>query len=263
MDRYASRAFARIKRRLCLMSGAPLPLLGTFHEVSVAVDDVGAAVEFYERLGFTQAPTTDAFTHPYGVLTDGRLCIGVHRRAGPSPVLTFVRPGIAGSLPALAAAGIHLTRCRTGAEEFHEIAFADPFGHMVAVLEARTYSPVPRGAAETSACGDFAEVSLPVADFAAAQAFWEPLGFVTVGEGHSPHPHLPFTSDQLDVSFHRAGTLREPLLVFRDTNMPARIARLRALGLTLRDLPGQAAGGAAVLLAGPAGTPPMLLAAED
>ncbi|MBV8341532.1 MAG: hypothetical protein JO173_04050 [Gammaproteobacteria bacterium] len=244
------------------MSGAPLPLLGTFHEVSVAVEDVGAAVEFYERLGFAQAHTTDAFNHPYGVLTDGRLFIGVHGREGPSPVLTFVRPGIAGSLPALAAAGIQLTRCRTGAEEFNEIAFADPFGHMVAVLEARTYSPVTRGAAATSACGDFAEVSLPAEDFCAARSFWEPLGFVTVGEALVPHPHLPLTSDQLDVSFHRAGACREPLLVFRDASMPARIARLRALGLMLRELPGQATG-AAALLKGPAGTPPMLLAAED
>ena len=36
------------------MSGAPLPLLGTFHEISIAADDVPAAVGFYERLGFTK-----------------------------------------------------------------------------------------------------------------------------------------------------------------------------------------------------------------
>ncbi|HYB33381.1 MAG TPA: VOC family protein, partial [Steroidobacteraceae bacterium] len=72
------------------MTLAPLPLLGTFHEISIVVPDVRAAVEFYERLGFTQATTTDAFAHPYGVLTDGRLFIGVHQRTGPSPILTFV-----------------------------------------------------------------------------------------------------------------------------------------------------------------------------
>jgi len=37
------------------MSGAPLPLLGTFHELSVATRQVRAAVEFYEQLGFEQA----------------------------------------------------------------------------------------------------------------------------------------------------------------------------------------------------------------
>ena len=46
------------------MLHAPLPLAGTFHEFSVAVDDVRSAVEFYERLGFTQATTSDTFAHP-------------------------------------------------------------------------------------------------------------------------------------------------------------------------------------------------------
>jgi len=116
------------------MTHAPLPLAGTFHEFSVAVEDVRGAVEFYERLGFTQATTADTFAHPYGVLTDGRLFIGLHKRGGPSPTLTFVRPGIAASLAAFEAAGIHLTRCRTGEEVFNEIAFVDPCGHEVAVL---------------------------------------------------------------------------------------------------------------------------------
>ena len=56
------------------------------------------------------------------------------------------------------------------------------------MLEARTYSPVARDAMEVSLCGDFAEVSLPAADFAAAQAFWEPLGFVAAEEAEKPYP---------------------------------------------------------------------------
>ena len=103
-----------------------LPLPGTFHEVSVAVPDVRASVEFYERLGFTQAPTTDSFTHPYGVLTDGRLFVGVHQRGGPTPTLTFVRPGIAEALPAFASAGLALSFCRTGEDVFNEIGLLDP-----------------------------------------------------------------------------------------------------------------------------------------
>ena len=156
------------------MSGSPLPLLGTFHELSIAVDDVRASVDFYERLGFTQATTADTLTHPYAVLTDGRLVIGLHQRAGPTPVLTFVRAGIAGFIPAFNAAGIELTVRRTGDEVFNEVGFVDPFGHAVAVLEARTYSPVARAETEVSLCGDFAEVSLPASDFEAARAFWEP-----------------------------------------------------------------------------------------
>ena len=105
------------------MAPAPLPLLGTFHEVSVAVDDVRAAVEFYEGLGFGQATTGDAYTHPYGVLTDGRVFIGLHERSAPSPVLSFVRPRVAQSLPAFADAGIELERAHTGDEVFNQLLF--------------------------------------------------------------------------------------------------------------------------------------------
>src|SRR5438046_9640757 len=98
------------------MTGAPLPLLGTFHEVSFAVPDVPAAVEFYERLGFPQATTTDTLGHPYGVLSDGRLSVGLHQRRGRSPVLTFVRPSIAAWVPQLTDAGLALPVCPPAAE---------------------------------------------------------------------------------------------------------------------------------------------------
>jgi catechol 2,3-dioxygenase-like lactoylglutathione lyase family enzyme len=243
------------------MSGAPLPLLGTFHEFSVAVADVRAAVEFYERLGFTQATTTDTYTHPYGVLTDGRLVIGVHQREGPSSTLTFVRPGVAQSVPAFERAGIALTARRIGEEVFNEIGFLDPCGQAVAVLEARTYSPVDRGATEPSLCGDFAEVSLPVTDFSAAQAFWEPLGFVAADAAEHPYAHLTLTSDHLDLAFHQPRLCERPMLVFRDADLPARLARLRERGMSHAAAP-RALGSAAALLEAPDGTPLLLLPAE-
>jgi len=242
----------------------PLPLAGAFHEFSVTVDEVRSAVEFYERLGFTQATTTDTFTHPYGVLTDARLFIGLHQRAGPSPTLTFVRPGIAASLAAFAAAGIHLSRCRTGEEIFNEIAFSDPFGHEVAVLEARTYSPVARDATELSLCGDFAEVSLPARDFPVAQAFWEPLGFVAAEEAQVPYPHLTLTSDHLDLAFHVPAVCARPMLVFRAADMGARLERLRSLGFAPGPAPPPVrAGAGSALLEAPGGTPLLLLEAAD
>jgi len=246
---------------LRLSPAASLPLLGTFHEVSVAATQVRASVEFYESLGFTQASTADTFSHPYGVLTDGRLFIGLHQRADPSPVLTFVRPGVAQSVPAFAAAGIELTVCRTGEEVFNELGFLDPFGHAVAVLEARTYSPVGRGDAAASLCGDFAEVSLPVSDFSRAQGFWEPLGFVAAEPAEIPYPHLPLTSDRLDLAFHRPSVCARAMLVFRGPQLAARLARLRERGFEVRELRGSPANTAAILES-PDGTP-LLLQAEQ
>ena len=242
------------------MAGAPLPLLGTFHEFSVVVSDVRAAVEFYERLGFTQATTGDTWRHPYGVLTDGTVFVGLHQRRGPSPVLTFVRGGVAQGAAALQAAGIELTVRHTGDEEFNEIGFNDPGGQAVAVLEARTYSPADRDAGELSLCGEFAEVSLPAADFAAAQAFWEPLGFVAAEAAEEPYPHLTLTSDHLDLTLHRAPLSAAPLLVFRAPDLPARLAQLRAAGVEFAATP-RTVGSAAALIEAPGGIALLLLAA--
>lgn len=210
-------------------------MLGRFHEISIATADIRASVEFYERLGFTQAPTNDTWSHPYGVLTDGRLYIGLHQRRAPSPTLTFVMPGIAGHLSAFASRDITLTACKTGDDVFNEIGFLDPFGQSVSVLEARTYSPVARDVADVSLCGYFDAMSMPARNFETAKAFWEPLGFVATDESESPYVHLPLTSDHLDIAFHRPRTFDVPLLVFRDPDMPARIAQLRQQGIAMSD----------------------------
>jgi len=246
------------------MTLAPLPLPGRFHEVSLATADIRASVDFYERLGFSQATTTDTFAHPYGVLTDGRLYLGLHQRHAPSPTLTFVRAGIAACLDEFAARGIELTLCHVGEDEFNEIGFQGPHGESVRVIEARTYSPAERASSETSLCGDFAEVSLPVIDFAAAQAFFEPLGFVATGEVQTPYLHLPLTSDHLDLAFHHSRTFDGPLIVFRAPDMAQRIERLRTLGVAGGGpLPHGVPLAANTLLTAPEGTHLLLLQGEE
>ena len=239
-------------------------MLGRFNEISIATLDIRASVEFYESLGFTQATTTDTWPHPYGVLTDGRLFIGLHQRRTPSPALTFVLPGLASQLSAFEGHGIALTVCRIGDEVFNEIGFLDPFGQAVTVLEARTYSPVAREPSEVSLCGYFDALSMPARNFETARAFWEPLGFVATEESENPYVHLPFTSDHLDIAFHRPRTLDVPLLVFRDREMPARIAQLRDQGTRLSDqLPRGLDPTNNALLESPDGTMLLLLHAEN
>jgi catechol 2,3-dioxygenase-like lactoylglutathione lyase family enzyme len=243
-------------------------VLGRFHEISLETPDIRESVEFYERLGFTQATTTDTWQHPYGVLTDGRLFIGLHQRRGlarppASTTLTFVHPGIVALVADFTGRGIELTVCHTSEEIFNEIAFSDPFGQSIAVLEARTYSPAGRRPEELSLCGYFGEVSLPAADFEAAKTFWEPLGFVATDESDTPYPHLPLTSDTIDIAFHRPRTRDVPMIVFSDPDMPARIARLRELGVEIsRDLPRGLAAGANALIEAPEGTTLLLLHAS-
>jgi catechol 2,3-dioxygenase-like lactoylglutathione lyase family enzyme len=233
-------------------------VLGRFHEISIATDDIRASVEFYEKLGFTQAETGDTWSHPYGVLTDGRIHLGLHQRRFPAPSLTFVRPEIAERVREFEARGIELSVRRTSDDVFNEIGFLDPSGQMVTVIEARTYSPVVH---EGSMCGYFTEYSIPSADFEAAQKFWEPLGFVATEEPDAPYPHLPLTSDHLDIAFHKPRTFEAPLLVFRDPGMRARITRLRDLGVTgaADDLPRGLNSQANALIQAPEGTSLLLL----
>jgi catechol 2,3-dioxygenase-like lactoylglutathione lyase family enzyme len=238
-------------------------VLGHFHEISLETADIRASVEFYEQLGFCQATTTDTWAHPYGVLTDGRIFLGLHQRRFASPTVTFVHPGVARLVDEFETRGVALTTCRIEPEVFNEIGFRDPFGQAVSVLEARTYSPVTRSPAQMSLCGYFDELSLPVSDFDAAKEFWEPLGFVATDESDVPYVHLPLTSDHLNIAFHRPRTLDRPMLVFSAPDMPARLARLREFGVTFSDeLPRGLNAAENAVIEAPEGTPLLLLQSE-
>ena len=239
-------------------------MLGRFHEISIATTDIRESVEFYERLGFTQAQTTDTWSHPYGVLTDGRIFLGLHQQKFASPALTFVHAGILKFGDELEGRGISLDFRRVGDEAFNELGFKDPFGHDVRVLEARTYSPVTREPEETSLCGYFTEYSLPVTKFEQAKEFWEPLGFVATEEPDAPYAHLPLTSDHLDLAFHQPRTLDRPMLVFRDAGMRTRLAKLRDMGLKESgELPRGLPAAANALIEAPEGTMLLLLEGES
>jgi catechol 2,3-dioxygenase-like lactoylglutathione lyase family enzyme len=235
-------------------------MLAHFHEITLATHDIRASVEFYERLGFSQAVTGDAWPHPYGVITDGRIFLGLHELPPRSPAITFVHPGVAEYATELEARGLTLSERRTDPEEFNQISLEDPSGQLLRFIEARTYSPVGRDPADSSLCGRFAHFGLPVRDFAAASGFWEPLGFVATEETAEPYPHLPLTSDSLDLAFHSPRLLDVPALVFAEQDMSARIERLREQGLEpAPELPrGLERAGSALLLA-PEGTALLLV----
>jgi predicted lactoylglutathione lyase len=239
-------------------------VLGRFHEISLQTTDIRASVEFYERLGFTQASTNDTWTHPYGVLTDGRAFIGLHQRRFAAPAVTFVHANVASFANELEGRGIELETRRTSEDAFNEIGFRDPDGHSIFVLEARTYSPTTRGAEDTSLCGYFIEYSMPSRDFERAREFWEPMGFVATEEPDAPYAHMPLTSDHLDIAFHRPRTLDRPMLVFRDPNMRERLARIRAFGVKeTGELPHGLPPAANALLEAPEGTALLLLEGES
>jgi len=239
-------------------------MIGRFHEFSVHAPDVLASIGFYERLGFTQVTTGEAWPYPYAVVTDGRLAIGLHQRELlQSPLPAFVLPDLFGKLAALERIGVEIIDRRLGNDVFNEASLETPGGQLIRLLEARTFSPSPRAPGEVSRLGWFEEFALPVADVKQAGRFWERLGFVPAEEGDEPYPHVGLTSDSLNVALLRAGVLNRPALTFTDPGMSARIAALADTGIEFaRRLPGNLDPSRHALLVAPEGTQLLLTTAE-
>jgi catechol 2,3-dioxygenase-like lactoylglutathione lyase family enzyme len=239
-------------------------VLGKFHEISIETADIAGSVAFYERLGFAQVGTTDTWQHPYGVMTDGRLYLGLHQFKFPSPTITYVHPDVAAYAHVIEKQGIELAWKRVGDDAFNEVGFFDPSGQAVRLQEAPTHFAADRDTGGTSLCGDFAEFSLPAGDFEPMRAFWEPLGFVALGESEAPYVRLSMTSDHLDLAVHRPRTLEAPMLVFAAPDMGERIERLRTSGQEFSDdLPRGLDPRHSALLEAPEGTALLLLNAIE
>jgi catechol 2,3-dioxygenase-like lactoylglutathione lyase family enzyme len=240
-------------------------MFGQFLEITVATRDIATSVQFYERLQFRQLLAGDIWSHPYGVLSDGRLYLGLHQRPIPTPMITFVRPELRQHLKALRDAGVEPVHASLGECDFHELRLHDPSGNVVTLLEARTYSAAVAGAPSTadagSLCGYFLHLSLPAADFTPTRDFWERAGLIALGEIEEPYPHLPLTSDRLELALHQRRILDTPMLVFETPDLMRCLAELQKLDVEPVDLPRGLDRDRAAMLEAPEGTALLLLQA--
>jgi len=237
-------------------------MLGRFLEISLHAPDIRASLEFYESLGFVQAPVGEQWPYPYAVVTDGRLFLGLHGAVIRSPALTFVLPDLARAIEGLREAGIDFDQERIGNDVFNQVTFTDPTGLCVNLLEARTFSPPPDGSSTT--CGYFVELGLPSRDQEAARRFWEPLGFVAMEEELLPFARMPLTSDRLNLGLYRTRAFRQPLLTFEDADMRERLARLRERGFKLLDeMPDSMDDSTNAILEAPEGTRLLLMQTQE
>ena len=147
----------------------------------------------------------------------------------PSPALTFVLPRAAARTAAPAR-----RRHRAGAAT--RFGDDEPASAAAARSGRQSRSRCSRraptrlraaGATAQSLCGYFSHLSLPQSDFDAAREFWEHGGFVALPEEDEPFPHLPLTSDHLDLAFHQRRTFDAPLLVFECADLAQHAAAWR------------------------------------
>ncbi len=237
-------------------------MLGRFLEISIPVHDILASIGFYESLGFVQTSTGESWSHPYAVLTDGRLFIGLHQGALSSVTLTYVQPDLAFHVDRLKAKGFVFTTERLDSDAFNQASFVDPAGQRIMLVEARTFSPPPPDTAEESLCGYFSEFGLPVREFDELSRFWETLGFVALDEASEPFAHKTLTSDRLNIGLYRTRALRQPVLAFEDTDMKRRLDVLKRRGISLSDeMPDALDASANAVLKAPEGTRLLLMSA--
>jgi hypothetical protein len=238
-------------------------MLGRFLEISLHTPDIRGSLEFYESLGFVQAPVGETWPYPYAVVTDGRLFLGLHGAVVRSPALTFVLPNLARGIESLKQRDIEFDQERIGEDVFNQATFTDPTGQCIQLLEARTFSPPPIERIDASTCGYFVEFGMSVKDAAASRDFWEPLGFVAMEEELLPFARTPLTSDLLNLGLYRTRALRHSMLTFEDKDMRERLTRLRERGFKLSDeMPDSLDDSENAVLQSPEGTRLLLMRSE-
>jgi len=239
-------------------------MLGRFLEISVHAPSVLESLEFYQKLGFTQAEVGETWSHPYAVVTDGRLFIGLHQYEFDSPSLTFVKPDLLHHIDALETSGIEFAFRKLGNDVFNEAGFHDPDRVMVTLLEARTFSPPVREPGETSWCGYFSEVGIPARDPDRSKQFWERLGFVATDDQPEPFRRISLTSDFLDLGLYATRELRKPVLSFVDPEMSSRLGHIEKLGIERSPrLPAAFNPEQSAMLVAPEGTALLLLTGDS
>lgn len=234
-------------------------MLGRFLEFSLATPDIRRSLDFYVALGFSAAEVGEAWAHPYAVVTDGRICLGLHQQAIPAPSLTFVRPDLLKHVEQFEKRGIEFEFCRLGNDVFNEIGWFDPSGQLIRLVEARTFSPSKRAANDTSRCGYFLEIAIPAPDRELAKAYWEDCGFVGMDELSDRLPHISCTSDFIDLGLYHPAELRRATLRFEVDDVGGALAHLAELGIVPSgELPASLRSVPAAVLMAPEGTPLLL-----
>lgn len=232
--------------------------LGRFLEFSLRTPNILDSLGYYKQLGFTELETGDVWSHRYAVVTDGILCIGLHDRVFDAPSISFVQQDLAKRARSMTDHGFDFSFLRLDEDEFNELGLTDRDGHMVTMLEARTFT----GSDEfdnDSACGTWFELSLPVRDAVRSARFWASVAPNLLRVREEPTTHMRFDAGGLPLGLSESIALTSPSLCFRCPDKGALMALIGKHDLQHEKFPGYE--GAFVALKAPEGT--MLYAFDE
>jgi len=225
--------------------------IGRFLEFSVRTTDILASLHFYKTLGFVELEIGEVWTHKYAVVSDGELNIGLHDREFDAPALTFVQQDLAKHARSMADHGFEFSFLQLGEESFNQLGFADRDGHMVTMLEARTFH-ASEEAENDSLCGSWFELTLPVRDALRAAQFWAPIAPTLLELREEPTTHMRFEADGVPLGLSESIALQSPSLCFKCSDRHGLMGILEQNGMDVEKFPGFE--GAFVAIKAPEGT---------
>jgi hypothetical protein len=190
--------------------------------------------------------------------------LGLHQSENFVPSVTFVKPDLLKQLDGLEQLGVSFEFRHLAGDVFNEVGWLDPSGHLLRMVEARTFSPSKRHATDRSLCGYFSEIGLPAPNREAAKEHWERVGFIGMDETDAALPHVSCTSDSINIGLYDPAHVREPTLCFEVDDVKIALAKLAAAGVTPQGrVPAPLRYQPAALLTAPEGTRVLLTAAFD
>jgi len=225
--------------------------LGRYLEFSVRTPEILDSLGFYKMLGFTELEIGDVWPHKYAVVSDGVLCIGLHDQKFDAPSITFVQQDLAKHARSMTDHGFDFRFLQLDEDAFNEIRLADRDGHLVTMLEARTFT----GGNEfdnDSACGTWFELSLPARDAVHAARFWASVAPVLLRVREEPTTHMRFDAGGFALGLSESIALDSPSLCFRCHDKEALLELIEKHGLKHQKFPGYE--GAFVAIKAPEGT---------
>jgi hypothetical protein len=226
-------------------------MLDRFLEFSVPTNDILESLNFYKLLGFHELEIGDMWPHKYAVVSDGELCIGLHDGKFDSPSMTFVQQELAREARSMSDHGFNFEYLKIDEDVFHEAGFFDPDGHLVTLIEARTFTPADLDAV-ISLCGRWIELCLPAKDAVRAGRFWAPLAPELLRVREEPTTHMRFNAAGALLGLSESIALTGPSLCFRCDDREAVWIALAKHGFTHQEFPGFE--GAFMALQAPEGT---------
>lgn len=225
--------------------------LGRFLEFSIRTPDIIESLSFYRLIGFSDREIGDVWTHKYAVVGDGILDIGLHDRDFDAPAVTFVQQDLAKHARSMTDHGFDFRFMHLDEDVFNELALPDRDGHMVSMLEARTFT----GSDEfddDSILGTWFEVSLPVRNAVRSARFWAAVAPNLLRVREEPTTHMRFDAGGIALGLSESIALKAPSLCFRCHDKDALFAAIERHGLAYEKFPGYE--GAFVALQAPEGT---------